>query len=188
MDLLTGGAQIAGLASSLFGLGEKSSGTDLQVRGAKEQAAAAAEQARLEQQVEAQRFSAMQLDARRRQREAIRIQQRTSAMAIASGIAQGAEGGSGLQGGLAGIAGQTGVNLAGISQNLGIGENIFGLNAQISQQKIRSAQAGTLIAEGQGQIAKGQGFQQLGASLVSAGPTFGQVGGSLFPALGKLFG
>jgi hypothetical protein len=165
LTLITAGTTLAGFATSIFG-GQK------KTEGAQEAAAASAEQARLEQQVEAQRMSAMELDARRRQREIIRTQQKAAALGTAAAVSQGAEGGSGLQGGLAGIMGQTGVNLLGVTQNLEIGRNIFGINAQISQQKIRAAQAGAKMAEG-------QGLQQLGGALVSSGPNFAKVATSI---------
>jgi len=76
-----------------------------------------------EQALEGQRRVAMELDARRRNLEIVRNQQRGRSMALAAATAQGARRGSGLQGGYAQISGQTGVNMLGVNQNLQIGES-----------------------------------------------------------------
>lgn len=167
MDPFTLGLTAVSIGAQLFG-GSK------QVSGAKEQAAAQQEQIRLEQQVEAQRRTAMELDARRQQREAIRVAQRAQALGVARATSQGAEGvGSSALGGAAGQnAGMLGTNLTGISQNLGIGENIFDINSQISQQKIRQSQAATTQMEG-------AAISSLGQSLFKVGPAVGSMFGSI---------
>lgn len=92
-----------------------------------------------QQNIEAQNKQAMELDARRNQLEIIRNQQRTRALGLATAVGSGSSKGSGLQGAYGQASGQTGVNLLGVQQNLQIGENIFGQNAQISQNNIASA-------------------------------------------------
>lgn len=93
-----------------------------------------------EQGVEQQKQNAMELDARRQQMEIIRNQQRGRALSLATGVAQGGGGfvgGSSARGGAYGqISGQTGVNLLGVQQQLEVGRNIFGLNTNISNQRI----------------------------------------------------
>ncbi len=93
-----------------------------------------------EQGVEKQKMQAMEIDARRQQMEIIRNQQRGRALSLTTGVAQGGSGfvgGASARGGAYGqIAGQTGVNLLGVQQNLEIGRNIFGLNQNISNQRI----------------------------------------------------
>lgn len=91
-----------------------------------------------QQQIEAQKVRAMEMDARRQQLEVIRTQQRGRALALATGVAQGGSvtRGSALQGAYGQISGQTGTNILGIQQNLEIGQNISGFNQQISGNQI----------------------------------------------------
>lgn len=90
----------------------------------------------LSQQVEGQRKIAMEVDARRKNLEIIRNQQRARAIAQTTAVAQGGRNSSGLQGAYGQISGQTAFNEAGVNQNLQIGRSIFDLNAQITDQKI----------------------------------------------------
>ena len=93
-----------------------------------------------EQGVEKQKMQAMEIDARRQQMEIIRNQQRGRALTLTTGVAQGGSGfvsGASARGGAYGqISGQTGTNLLGVQQNLEVGRNIFGLNTDISNQRI----------------------------------------------------
>lgn len=90
----------------------------------------------LSQKVEVERKQAMEIDARRQNLEIIRNQQRARSLALSTSTAQGSSRGSGLQGGYAQIAGQTGFNLMGVQQSLNTGRNIFDLNSQITDQKL----------------------------------------------------
>lgn len=119
---------------------------DLNIQAADQSVAAAAASRDInrnivgyERQAEAQRFQAMELDARRKQTEMIRNQQRARSLALSSATAQGSSRGSGLQGGYAQISGQTGFNLMGVQQNLEIGRNIFNINSAITDQKLAFA-------------------------------------------------
>lgn len=92
-----------------------------------------------EQSIQAQQAKAMEIDARRQQLEVIRNHQRSRAVALATGIAQGGQGALGssaIQGAYGQASGQTGVNLLGIQQNLQIGRDIYGLNQTISGNQI----------------------------------------------------
>lgn len=93
----------------------------------------------LEMKVNDQRKAAMEVDARRRQLEVVRNNQRARSMAQTTATNQGAQFGTGLQGAYGGISGQSETNLLGVNQNLEIGRNIFGLDTQISQQRIANA-------------------------------------------------
>ncbi len=118
----------------------------------------------LEKQAEEQRHKAMVLQARRQATEISRNQQRANAMALQAATSQGASQGSGLQGGYGQIAGQTATNMAGVNQNYQIGENMFGINNQISNAKMQIAQLG-------GEAAMWQGISSLGGSVMKiAGP------------------
>lgn len=93
-----------------------------------------------QQKIEAQRRSAMELDARRNQLEIVRNQQRARALGLSNAQHSGTKGNSGLQGAYGQFSGQTGVNLLGVQQNLQIGQNIFDQNANISNNNIAMAQ------------------------------------------------
>jgi hypothetical protein len=127
------------------------------------------QQIQLQKQVEAQRRQAMELDASRKQRENIRQVQRARSVALTNATSQGAAQGSGLQGGYGQIQGQGAWNALGISQNLQIGRNIFDLNAQISDSKIR-------MADAQRDQQFWQGLGSLGSSMTSAAGGFGKLG------------
>lgn len=155
-----------------------------------------------QQDIEAQRNQAMHLQANRQQMEIIRQGQRARSLALATATAQGANKGSGLQGGYGQISGQTGVNTKGVQQNLGIGQNIFDLNAGITTQRLglndlqdtlaqqqadlttqkskllqsyalTNAQYQTQYSQYGGQIASAQGQSAIGGALLgAAGPIF----------------
>jgi hypothetical protein len=156
-------------------------------------------------QIQGQRKQAMELDARRSQLEEIRKLQRARAVSLQVGIASGSQRGSGLQGAYAQQSGQSGNNMLGIQQNLGIGENIFALNSNISQQNIAMEQLKSQYAKQQadfqtqqsqlatkyaysnanfqtrqaqlgGQMASAQGQSALGSSLMQASSSFLQAG------------
>lgn len=115
-----------------------------------------------ESQVEDQRHTAMQLAGRRQQMEILRNNQRARAMSTQAAVTQGASLGSGYAGGQAQVQDQSLFNLAGVNQNLEIGDKIFGLNKQISQQKLA-------LSKVQGQMATDQGVSSFGGSLMKAG-------------------
>lgn len=111
-----------------------------------------------QQQIEAQKARAMELDARRQQLEIIRNQQRNRALAVTTGVAQGGSirGSSALQGAFGQASGQTGVNLLGVQQNLEIGRTITGLNETISNNQIalNDLQRSFALQQAQNQTAK----------------------------------
>lgn len=111
-----------------------------------------------QQQVEAQKAQAMELDARRQQLEVIRNQQRNRALALATGVNNGGSAirSSAVQGAYGQASGQTGVNLLGIQQNLQIGENIYGLYQTVSNNQIalNDLQRSYTLQQAQNQTAK----------------------------------
>lgn len=209
------GIQAEGARIQAQGSALQATGSQRQVEGARAQNAAQKEITKLEFKGEEQRFAAMELDAKRKQIEVIRNQQRARALGLTVANAQGARQGSGIQGAYGQISGATTDNLNGIFQNLEIGRNIFGINRGISDQRLAYAAGGDIINEGQGiiaqgsgiiaqgagviaqgggvssaaqgQMAMGQGLSSLGGSLVQAAPTFGNVAGSLSSAFGKSY-
>lgn len=158
-------AAIAGLGLSAFGAVGKA-------QAAKKQAQASQEVANLEMKQDAVRKRAMEMQAHRQQLEILRSQQRAQALAVNNANNQGAMFGSGLQGGLGQISGYSNFNLQGVDQALASGEQMFGLNAQISQQKINIAKAG-------GQAATATGLASLGGTLTSSAPTLKNLAGNL---------
>lgn len=148
-------------------------GFGLQTFGGFSAASHAKEAAGINQQIAAdegkindQKRTQMELQARRQQMEIFRNSQRLRAQATAAAVNQGATMGSGLQGGLAQITDQTTDQSLALSQNLQIGQNIFGLNADISGKKQQLASIG-------GEVATDQAISSLGGSVVKLGPTIG---------------
>lgn len=126
----------------------------------------------LEGQVNDQRKTAMEVDARRRQLETVRNNQRARSMAQTTATSQGAQFGSGLEGAYGGIGGQSGTNLLGINQNLEIGRNIFGLDTQISAQRLTQASL-------ESSRSTDQGIASAGNAVMGASGKLGQMSQSL---------
>lgn len=165
MDPLTLGIAAVGLGTSIFG--GMSASADAQ------KAAAIQGQIQgVETQVNDQRRNAMELSGRRQQMEIFRNNQRQRAMATNAAVNQGAQFGSGLQGGLAQVQDQSMFNSLGVSQNLEIGRNIFGLNDQISGLK-------TQLSSVQSDMASDQGIASLGGSILKSAPMLGQMGAGI---------
>lgn len=159
---------MAGLSTLFVGaaVGLQAYGSYKQTDAAKKLSESQQVVAQQEAKAEEVRMRAMELDARRRTTEMLRQEQRARAMALATSTAQGAgTQSSGLQGGYGQIAGQSGVNMLGVQQNLGFGRELFGINQGISQQ--RFLQAGY-----SGQAAMGRGYSALGSSLLGVAPQF----------------
>lgn len=166
ITILSGVVSLVGLGTSLFGGASAAS-------DAKQAASIQSNIAGLEGGLESQRHTAMELSANRQSLETIRTNQRARSTAMNNATNQGAQFGSGIQGGLAQIQDQSLFNLAGVNQNLEIGNKMFDINKQITTQKQQLAQV-------QGQAATDQGIASLGGALVKAGPAIGNIGGSFF--------
>lgn len=122
----------------------------------------------LEKQVNQQHREAMELTSRRDMLQNLRHTQIARATALTNATSQGASYGSGLQGGYSEISGQGNTNEAGVTQNLQIGRNIFGLDDQINQQKINMANASQSMQTA-------QGISSFGTSLFGASKAFGSL-------------
>lgn len=173
VSALTTATQVVGLGMSLFG--GISAASD-----AKQAANIQSNIAGLEGGLETQRHTAMELSANRQSLEILRSNQRARSTAINNATNQNAQFGSGLQGGLAQVTDQGLFNLAGVNQNLQIGDAMFGINQQITTQKQQLAQV-------QGQAATDQGIASIGGALTKAGPTIGSLGGAAISQLGDSF-
>jgi hypothetical protein len=118
-----------------------------------------------EREANMQRQQAMVLSARRQSTEIMRQNQRQQSLAQSRATNQGAQFGSGLQGGLAQVQDQSNYNALGIDQNLEIGQNIFGIDNKISGLK--------------GQLSNSQSNQATDSSIATLG---GQIMGAAGPA------
>lgn len=174
ISIIAGITSLVGLGTSLFGGASAS-------HDAKQAASIQSNIAGLEGGLEDQRHTAMELAAKRQSTEILRSNQRARSLALSNATSQGAQFGSGLQGGLAQVDDQGAFNLAGVSQNLQIGEAMFGINKQITGQKQQLAQV-------QGQQATDQGIASLGGSIMKAAPTIGSLGGTAYNNFGKMSG
>lgn len=165
-NYVAAGVDLVGLGLSLYG-GSK------QASDAKMASQISGNVNRLEGQVNDQREQAMQLSARRQQLEIIRNTQRARAMGLQSATTQGAQFGSGFYGGQAQETAMGSFNLQGVNQNLEIGENIFGINREISKQKLALSQV-------QGQAATDAGISAIGGSVMKAGDPLGRLSGQFY--------
>lgn len=155
-------AALGGIGLSIFGASEKA---DM----AKQQAALQSQMTATEMQQDAVRQQAMRVNARRQQIEVLRNAQRARSLALNNATSQGAQFGSGLQGGYGQISGAAGWNNTGIQSSLDFGEQMFGLNQTLSQQKMQMANL-------TGQQATNQAYTQLGSTLVSNANQLGNIG------------
>lgn len=153
--LFGGAGSLLSVGGGIFSALESSS-------AAKDKANSEKQIASLEMQADAQRRQAMELSARRQQLQTVRTAQQAQAMALSSATNQGAQFGSGLQGGLAGVSGQANFANLGVSQNLQFGENMFNINQQIDNQKLAIADDESALASAQG---LGSMFSSLGKGL-----------------------
>lgn len=142
-----------------IGLALSAVGTVVQMQG---QAA----QTRAMQKAEATRQQQLALDTHRRTIETTRKSIVAMATAEAAANAQGAQGGSGLPGGLAQISGEQGRTEAGNQQNKQLGDSIFASN-----QAYYSASGTTGF---------GVGLGSLGGMLMQNAGAISRVGGGFF--------
>lgn len=164
MDPLTLGISAVGLGLQAFG-GFSAASKAKEAYGIQSQISG------LEGQVNDQRRTAMELSARRQSMEIFRNNQRARSLALNNATQQGASYGnsSGLPGGTAQVDAQSTFNLQGVNQNLDIGRNIFGLDDQISKQKLA-------LSGVQSQMMTDQSVSQLGGSISKSAGTLGSIG------------
>lgn len=124
------GGAIGGALGGVGGLGGLSAvaglvGTGISAYGAMQQAKGA-------KQAEALRMRQANLEAARTRRQTVRQAIIARSQALSAATAQGAEGGSGLQGGYGQIQGQAASNIQGVNQGQSIGYQMFQANSMIS--------------------------------------------------------
>lgn len=103
-----------------------------------------------QQKQEGIRQQAMELDARRRQREVVRQGIIAKSQALATTTNQGAQFGSGLQGAYGQIQGQQNWTLSGINSSLNFGREMFASNASLLDYRKQEADAGSSMATASG--------------------------------------
>lgn len=174
MDPISIGLGLAGLGMQIFGGMSAAS-------NAKQQAQVSAGVSADEQQINVQKQQQMQLEANRQITENFRNVQRVQAQGLATATSGGAQFGSGIQGAQAEAASQGAYNAQGVSQNLEIGQNIFGITSDINSKRMQLASLG-------GQAATDQGIASLGGALIKAGPTIGGFAKNIGASGGSLMG
>lgn len=176
----TAGAGIAASAATgnWVGAALGAVGLGMQVFGGMGQAAQASkisqysqDEAKQEEGINNAKQQAMYLNAQRTQMQNIRNGQLARANGVNAAVNQGAQFGSGLQGGQAQATDQTLFNMSGVNSALQTGAQINNFNTQIDQDKILTAQA-------QGTSATDQGIASLGGAVMKAGPVIGAFGAS----------
>lgn len=150
------------------GLIMSATGTGFSLFGSSQANEANQQIAQLQMQQNAVRKTAMEVSARRQQTENLRNTQLQRSMAINSATNQGAQFGTGLQGGLAQVQNTGMWNAVGIGQSLDAGRQMFALDDQINTQKQNLSSAQTTMATG-------QGISSMGSSLMGAAGKFGQM-------------
>jgi len=157
------------LAIGAVGLGMQLFGGIGQSSEAKQAAAVSQDIARQEQGVNDVKQHQMDMEAQRMQMENIRNTQRARAMGLNAAVNQGAQYGSGLQGGLAQVTDQGLFNMQGVNFAKSYADQISGYNNAISGDKEQ-------LASIQGQSSTDAGIASLGGALMKAGPTIGAFG------------
>jgi len=153
-----------------IGLAAGAIGTGVQVMGSMAAQDAQRRSAQLQRQAEATRQRAMDLDSQRKQYSIIREQQTARAQAIANATSGNAQFGSGLQGGLAQVSGQSGTNLQGVQQNTEAGAEMFAINGAKYGADVNASRAGTMTSFG-------QGISSLGGTITKDAGTISKIGG-----------
>lgn len=176
MDPITLGIAAVGLGTSLFGMfsSHKDQGKLSQLQQADQ--TLQQQQFGLQQQVNDQRQTAMEMSARRQNTETFRQAQKLQAQSAFTSNSQGAGFGSGAAAGRASGKSQGLYSSEGIQQNLGIGENIFSLDRSISQNNAQDSALKSQMSLIKGDISNDQQWTSLGNSIMGSSKTLGQVG------------
>lgn len=119
------------------------------------------------------RKQAMEVNAQRQQMQNLRNTQLQRSMALTSATAQGAQFGTGLQGGYGQISGQSTDNAVGINTNLQFGEDIFKYNAEASRWKQQASGY-------QSESAMWGSISGLGGNIAKSANTFNNLTSGIF--------
>ncbi len=155
-----------GIGLDAVGLGVDIFGGISAMGHAKEAARLEKEMAGVEMQEDDTRQNAMHMTAQRQMLQQVRNNQMARSQALATANSEGAAKGSGLSGAYGSIGGQTGTNLAGISQNLQFGDRMFELNRQLSALKMSKADV-------EGKLSTDKGIMDIGGGIMGLGKALG---------------
>lgn len=122
------------------------------------QVKAGRDQAKASKRAEGLRKRQADLESNRNKRKSIRESLVARSTALSGAVAQGAQGGSGLQGGYAQITQQLGNNILGVNQGSEIGAGIFQANSDVA-----TAQGKAALGSGISSISQ-MGLSQFGGS------------------------
>lgn len=163
-------------AIAVAGLAVSAGSAAMQYSSSKKMQAAQDEGIAAQQRAEALRQRQMELDATRRRRDLIRKSIQSRSQAVATATAQGASGGSGLQGGLAGITNATAEGIRGVNQSVEIGQGIFSANQDkfSADRSVNSAKSASAMYGG---------LNTLGGALISNSAKIGTIGTNVFARL-----
>lgn len=169
MSSFSGASTVAGPAAEAFGLAGMGVGAYMGTQAQQGIYRANQNIAADQQQINAQNLNQMKLNARRSQMEVLRNVQSARSLALAGATNQGAQQGSGLQGGYGQISGAGGNNLLGINQNLKIGETIATYNQDITNQQLALSKYQGSASTASGISSASQGAFSLGQGITSYG-------------------
>lgn len=161
------------LAMGAVGLGMQIFGGIGSAQTAGQEAQVSQDEAKQEQGINDAKQAAMELNGRRTQMENVRNNQRARAQSENAAVQQGAQFGTGLQGGLAQIQDQSLFNMQGVNDALQTGRQIAGFNQNITNDKYQMASLGATAATD-------QGITSLGGALIKAGPIVGAFGKNIY--------
>lgn len=156
------------MAMSAVGLGMQIYGGLSGASVSSQEAKVSQDEAAQEQNINNAKQQAMELQSRRTNVQSMRNAQVAQATATASATSQGAQFGSGLQGGLSQIQAQTYFNMQGVNDATQTGRQINTYNQAISSDKEQMAALG-------GQAATDQAWSSLGGAMMKSGPMIGQM-------------
>jgi hypothetical protein len=149
------GAGVVGLGFDIYG-GIEAMGAEKKMADIQQQ------EIGVEQQQNQTRRQAMEMSGQRQILQQVRNNQMARSMAQATATSQGAQFGSGLQGAMGSISGQTGSNIGSISEGLQFGEQMFNLDDKLSGLKQQYASA-------QGNLSSAQGIMSIGSGIMGLG-------------------
>lgn len=151
------GGAAAGISGAVGAIGTIGglAGTVMQMKGARE----AAEGAKTAEDI---RKAQQDIEAVRQRRQIIRQGLIARSEALSNATAQGAQGGSGLAGGIAQTVNSTGQQITNVNQSQDLGNQMFRANARISA--------------GQTTQSVGSGISSLAGSLVKSQEQIGRLG------------
>jgi hypothetical protein len=180
MDPITGIIAAAGIGMQLAGIGGGLFSGMGMAGIAKQQAQLSMQNTALEGEQNFFRRLAMQISSRRQSMETTRRTQLAQSQSLAAATNQGAQFSSGLAGGEATVTSAGALQQQTTNQQLGIGNQLFDIQGQITQNQMALAGLGGQMANLQGQADIFKGIGALGGSLTGSAGPMGNILGNFF--------